>query len=68
VSCYRFFIQKSKFLPVSWHDDEAIPASVELQWGKMFTTRFDAYVDGLVGVGTDRPYDYGDGLGIRTMF
>jgi hypothetical protein len=68
VSCYRFFIHKSKFLPVSWHDDEAIPASVELQWGKIFTARSDAYVDGLVGVGTDRPYDYGDGLGLRTMF
>lgn len=55
-------------VPVSWHDDEAIPASAELQWGKMFNARFGAYIDGLVGVGGDRPYDYGVGLGVRTMF
>jgi hypothetical protein len=34
--------------------------------GKMFNTKFGAYVDGLVGVGGDRPYDYG--FGVRTMF
>jgi hypothetical protein len=34
--------------------------------GKMFNTKFGTYVDGLVGVGGDRPYDYG--FGVRTMF
>ena len=55
-------------VPVDWQHDEAIPASVELQWGKMFNARFGTYVDGLVGVGGDRPYDYGLGIGMRTMF
>ena len=55
-------------LPVDWQHDEAIPATFELQWGKMFNARFGAYVDGLAGVGGDRPYDYGFGVGLRTMF
>ena len=55
-------------LPVDWQHDEATPATFELQWGKMFKARFGAYVDGLIGVGGDRPYDYGLGIGLRTMF
>ena len=54
--------------PISWHDDEAIPASVELQWGKMFTHKIGAFVDGLAGIGGDRSFDYGIGLGARIMF
>jgi len=55
-------------VPVDWENDEAIPASAELQWGKMFNAKFGAYLDGLVGVGGDRSYDYGVGIGVRTMF
>jgi hypothetical protein len=44
------------------------PASAELQWGKMFTQKYGAYVDGLVEVGGYRPYDYGFGIGVRMMF
>lgn len=55
-------------VPVDWQNDEEIPATVELQWGKMLNSRFGAYVDGLAGVGGDRPYDYGLGIGVRTMF
>ena len=55
-------------VPIDWQHDEEVPASVELQWGKMFNARFGAYVDGLAGVGGDRPYDYGLGIGLRTMF
>jgi len=55
-------------LPIDWQHDEAIPASVELQWGKMFNARFGAYIDGLAGIGGDRSYDYGVGVGVRTMF
>ena len=54
-------------VPVDWHHD-TIPASVELQLGKMFNKRFGAYVDGLAGIGSDRAYDYGVGIGLRTMF
>ncbi len=40
-------------VPVDSQHDEAIPASVQLQWDKMFNARFGAFVDGLVGVGGD---------------
>jgi len=55
-------------MPIDWQHDEEIPASAELQWGKMFTQKYGAYVDGLVGVGGDRPYDYGFGIGVRAIF
>ena len=50
---------------VDWEHDNAIPASVEVQLGKMFTPRVGAYVDGLLGIGGDRLYDWGVGVGVR---
>ena len=55
-------------VPVDWQHEEEIPASVELQWGKMFSAKWGAFLDGLAGVGTDRSYDYGVGVGVRRMF
>ena len=55
-------------MPIDWEHDKEIPASAELQWGKMFTQKYGAYVDGLVGVGHDRTYDYGFGIGVRAIF
>ena len=52
-------------VPVDWEHDNAIPASVEVQLGKMFTPRVGAYVDGLSGIGGDRLYDWGVGVGVR---
>jgi hypothetical protein len=52
-------------VPVDWEHDNAIPATAEVQLGKMFTSSFGLYVDGLVGLGGDKPYDWGVGLGIR---
>jgi len=51
-------------VPVDWEND-TIPATVEVQLGKMFTPSFGTYVDGLVGVGADRPYEWGVGVGVR---
>ena len=51
-------------VPLDWEND-TIPATAELQLGKMFTPSFGTYVDGLVGIGTDRPYDWGIGVGVR---
>jgi hypothetical protein len=31
----------------------------------MFTRAFGLYMDGLVGVGGDKPYDWGVGVGMR---
>jgi hypothetical protein len=52
-------------LPIDWENDEEIPASFELQLGKMFNQNFGVFAEGLVGVGGDKPYDEGFGLGLR---
>ena len=52
-------------IPVDWENDNEIPASIELQIGKNYSPAFAAYVEGLAGVGGDRTYDWGAGLGIR---
>ena len=51
-------------VPVDWEND-TVPATVEAQLGKMFSESFGTYVDGLVGIGDDRPYDWGVGVGAR---
>jgi hypothetical protein len=52
-------------IPVDWENDKAIPATVEVQFGKMFSSSFGAYLDLMAGIGTDRPYDWGVGVGVR---
>lgn len=54
-------------LPFDWEND-AIPATAEVQIGYNLGPRWAAYADGLVGVGADRPYDFGVGLGLRLKF
>ena len=55
-------------VPIDWENDNVVPASVETQVGKMFTESFGAYVDGMIGIGTDRPYDWGIGTGVRFSY
>jgi hypothetical protein len=52
-------------LPVDWENDSAIPASAEVQLGKMFSPGFGSYIDGLIGLGGDKPYEWGLGVGLR---
>ena len=52
-------------IPVEWANDNAIPATAEVQFGKMFTPSFGLYADALVGIGKDRPYEWGTGIGVR---
>ena len=61
----KFWAKLDAKLPIDWENDNAIPATAELQLGKTFTQSFAAYVDGLVGIGGDRPYDWGVGVGLR---
>jgi hypothetical protein len=51
-------------VPVDWEND-TVSATVEAQLGKTFSESFGTYVDGLVGIGGDRPYDWGVGVGAR---
>jgi hypothetical protein len=55
-------------IPVDWENDNAIPATAEIQFGKMFSSSFGIYADGLLGVGADRPYDWGVGVGLRFLY
>ena len=52
-------------VPIDWENDNAIPASLEVQVGKMFNPGFGVFAEGLIGVGEDRPYDHGIGVGLR---
>jgi hypothetical protein len=52
-------------VPVEWENDSEIPATFEVQVGKMFSPSFGTYVDGLFGIGGDKPYDWGVGIGAR---
>lgn len=59
------FWSKADFIaPVEWENDRT-PATFEAQLGKMFSSSFGAYVEGLAGIGDDRPYDFGVGFGVR---
>lgn len=55
-------------VPIDWENDNQLPASAEVQIGKMFTPEFGTYLDGLVGVGGDKPYEWGIGLGLRYKY
>lgn len=52
-------------VPVDWEHDNEIPATFEMQLGKMLSSSFGLYGDALFGVGKDRPYDWGIGIGVR---
>ena len=52
-------------VPFEWDNDDAIPATAEVQVGRLFSPSFGVYVDGLIGIGGDKPYDWGVGVGIR---
>ena len=55
-------------LPVDWENDNAIPATVEMQYGKSLNKHISAYADLLAGVGSDRPYDWGLGAGLHFSY
>lgn len=61
----KMWLKVDNKVPVDWENDEEIPATVELQLGKNHSPAFASYIDALVGVGTDRPYDWGAGVGLR---
>ncbi len=54
--------------PIDWENDNAIPATAELQLGKSINKNVGLYVDALVGIGSDRPYDWGVGTGVRFSY
>lgn len=61
----KFWGKLDAKVPVEWNHDNEIPATVEMQLGKMFSSSFGVYADALFGVGKERPYDWGIGIGVR---
>jgi hypothetical protein len=45
--------------------NDAIPATVEVQLGRMHNENFGYYAEVGAGLGSDRPYDWGIGVGAR---
>ena len=54
-------------VPFDWEND-LIPATFEIQLGRMMTPAFGLYFDALFGIGSDRPYDWGLGVGLRFSY
>jgi hypothetical protein len=54
-------------IPYDW-ENERWPVNAEIQVGYNFGPSWAIYADGLVGIGSDRPYDTGVGLGLRLKF
>jgi hypothetical protein len=54
-------------IPYDW-ENEGWPVSAEVQVGYNFGPSWAIYADGLVGVGSDRPFDAGVGVGLRFKF
>ena len=54
-------------VPYDW-ENERWPVSAEVQVGYNFGPSWAIYAEGLVGIGTDRPYDAGVGIGLRFKY
>ena len=63
-----YWLKLDTKIPVDWENDRAIPASAEIQLGRMFDSKLGGYLDGFAGLGSDRPYDWGVGVGLRYVY
>lgn len=55
-------------VPIDWENDKNVPANAELQFGKNISELLALYIDGLVGIGKDRTFDWGVGTGLRFKY
>jgi hypothetical protein len=51
-------------VPYDW-ENKNVPADAEIQLGKTISSGLALYADGKFGLGSDRLYDWGIGLGLR---
>lgn len=64
----NYWVKLDAKIPFEWENDNAIPATAEVQFGKMFTPSFGLYTDANAGIGGDKPFDWGIGLGVRFVY
>ncbi len=62
-----YWVKLDAKIPYDW-ENEQWPVNAEIQVGYNFGPSWAIYADGLVGIGGDRPYDAGAGLGLRFKF
>jgi hypothetical protein len=60
-----FWVKLDAIVPVEWKNDNAVPATWEAQLGKLFSPSFGVYTDLLIGIGGNKPYEWGVGVGVR---
>ncbi len=61
------WLKADVIIPYDW-ETATIPAQAELQFGVNVNQQVALYVDGLVGVGHDRIFDWGVGVGLRIKY
>ena len=54
-------------VPYDW-ENKTVPAEAEIQLGKNISSGLALYIDGMFGLGSDRLYDWGVGLGLRLNY
>ena len=54
-------------VPYDW-ENKTVPADAEIQLGKNINDGIALYAEGKVGMGSDRIYDWGVGLGLRFKY
>ncbi len=63
----KMWLKLDFIVPYDWELD-TIPATGEIQFGKNFSQKIALYVEGKFGIGGDKLYDWGVGVGVRFKF
>ena len=63
----KYWAKLDLILPYDWNTD-TIPATAEIQVGYNVNKKIAIFGDILVGVGSDRPFDTGIGVGLRIKY
>jgi len=63
----RMWLKLDAKVPIDWEND-TIPANAELQFGKNINKKLALYAEALIGIGGDKLYDWGVGVGIRFKY
>lgn len=63
----NWWLKADAKVPYDW-ENETVPATAEFQVGKNISSGKALYVEGLIGLGSDRLYDWGVGVGLRFKY
>ncbi len=63
----QMWLKADVIVPYDWETD-TVPAQAELQFGMNVNKNVALYVDAIVGVGGDKLFDWGIGVGLRMKY